>query len=284
MTKSGYKKQSLNQAGAIAAFVVAATAFSCSFRSGMTLIAFYGTGSKLTKVGSTQKQQLEQDYGKSKGRGAKQVLACSLVAVICSVWRRLVVGTDSRLYFITEASSGTRGLLLGNRLTLAYVAFFACCAGDTWASELGILSQTPPRLITQPWKQVPPGTNGGVSTIGLLASAAGGACMGLCHALFLMDGSSLAARMTELVALLVMGTLAGLGGSLLDSLLGATVQATYYDVEEDIIVKEPRATTENRGGIPLLSNEMVNVVSTIITAVLAAVWTKPFMNCASRFW
>jgi uncharacterized membrane protein len=35
------------------------------------------------------------------------------------------------------------------------------------------------------------------------------------------------------------GFFSGLGGSLLDSVLGATVQATYYDTEKQLVVKKP---------------------------------------------
>src|ERR1700761_5268088 len=66
---------------------------------------------------------------------------------------------------------------------------FACCLGDTLASELGILSSSPPRLVTT-WKPVPPGTNGGVSVGGTLASVVGGIIMGFTMSVCLIIESS----------------------------------------------------------------------------------------------
>ena len=62
---------------------------------------------------------------------------------------------------------------------------FACCLGDTLASELGILSRSWPRLITT-FKPVPPGTNGGVSAWGTFTSIVGGGFVGFLMGLTLI--------------------------------------------------------------------------------------------------
>mmetsp|Transcript_2093 Transcript_2093/g.3074 ORF Transcript_2093/g.3074 Transcript_2093/m.3074 type:complete len:358 (-) Transcript_2093:91-1164(-) len=267
ISNRGLQRKSLSKSGATAAFWVSSVATSCSIRTAATLIMFYLTGSKLTSVGFSRKKTLEEDYSPEGSRGAGQVLACSLFGVSIALLRRLVVGVDGPLVWGEDIAC------LGNRLTLACVAFFACCAGDTWASELGILSKHPPRLVLAPWKSVPPGTDGAVSWVGLAASAAGGLCMGLTYGLFMI--STVALR--EIISLAWIGTLGGLGGSLLDSILGYTIQATYYDTEAQMIVKQSSATTR-REGIAFLSNEAVNFVSTAGTAALAALWAQPLLG------
>lgn len=106
-------------------------------------------------------------------------------------------------------------------LLAAYVGIMATVTADTWATEIGVLSPHPPRLITS-GRVVPPGTSGGVTLYGIGASV-GGALLISMAALALM-----AAERGVLLLLLAPAALCGgIVGSLFDSLLGATVQAMY---------------------------------------------------------
>lgn len=79
-----------------------------------------------------------------------------------------------------------------------------------WASEIGILNESWPILITT-FKRVPPGTNGGVSQLGLLASFGGGATIGLSAAITLALEQPCHGFAYEI---LFVGAAAGLIGSL----------------------------------------------------------------------
>ncbi|PWN44252.1 DUF92-domain-containing protein [Ceraceosorus guamensis] len=154
--------------------------------------------------------------------------------------------------------------------------------GDTLASELGILAKGQPRLVTT-WKQVPRGTNGGVSALGTLVSFLGGALIGVvCIAsLYFLppsqtDDSLCSPSVSSAVIYLSVGALSGLGGSMVDSLLGATVQKSWYNrkLGKILIGRRPPGSTEGQWevitGHDMLSNSAVNFISSAVTACAAA--------------
>jgi uncharacterized protein (TIGR00297 family) len=106
------------------------------------------------------------------------------------------------------ANGGAATLCAALGLDGGFVGSLATAAADTWATELGMRAGGEPRLITT-FRVVERGTSGGVSAAGLAASVGGASVVGL-------------ASGDPRVAIL-----AGVAGGLIDSVLGATVQALY---------------------------------------------------------
>lgn len=118
-----------------------------------------------------------------------------------------------------ETEKRTTGNVLGNSLAAVIalglgsaIGFFSAVSSalaDTLSSEIGMLSKRKPVLITT-LKEVPTGTDGGVSSLGTIASLLGAIIIGLAYFVFFNDA---------LIALIVI--VAGVIGSTVDSLLGA---------------------------------------------------------------
>ncbi len=101
-------------------------------------------------------------------------------------------------------------LLAGS--TLGFYTAIAAALADTLSSEIGITSKGKPRLITN-FRTVEPGTNGAVSLRGLIAAGFGAVLIaGLNYTQF-----QSAAKFGLIVV-------AGIAGSLSDSVLGATLE------------------------------------------------------------
>lgn len=136
----------------------------------------------------------------------------------------------------------------------------AASTADTWATEIGMLARQGPRSIVS-LKPVPVGTSGGVTLAGLAGALAG--------ALFIAAVAVMLRWPATTVSAAIAG---GIGGSLVDSILGATIQARRWcrvcNLGTERAVHDCGTTTENAGGFSWLENDLVNFLCSITGALL----------------
>jgi Raf kinase inhibitor-like YbhB/YbcL family protein len=195
---------------------------------------------------------LDEKYSKGSRRDAAQVLANGGIAGIFV------------LFHVVYPLQGWPWL--------GAAAALAAANADTWATELGVLSSKPPRLITT-GKPVEYGDSGAVSTAGLLAATGGSLLIAALAAAFDPFGVMNSTWASGAVAIILM-TLAGFAGSLVDSWLGATRQAIFYcpvcrkETERHPLHTCGTPTTLLRGW-SWLNNDWVNLACTVSAVMLA---------------
>jgi len=246
---AAWRLRLLSGSGAAAAAGLGTLVFGLGgWQWAVVLIAFFATSSGLTRLFGRRKQHLAGAFSKGGRRDAGQVLANGGVA-----------GLAVLAHAVWPAAPAP---------WLLFCGALAAVNADTWATELGVFSPSAPRLITS-LKTVARGTSGAISVAGTLAAVAGALCIGLLG-VWVWPVTTPAEFAGPLAAL----TLAGLAGSLVDSLLGATLQAIYYcpacarETE-----RHPHHTcgtaTRLLRGLPWLDNDGVNLACAVVGALLA---------------
>ncbi len=223
---------------------------------GALLVTFFVLSSLLSRYRSSSKVGLSEKFAKGSRRDLGQVMANGGLGALLAI----------AYPFLDHPA-----------LFFAFLGTMATVNADTWATELGVLDPKPPRLITT-GGVVEPGTSGGISRTGTLAATAGAAVIGLIGwALWSLAGGQAYAsldgrRAPAGSALLIACVLGGLAGSLVDSLMGATVQAIYYSEQR---AKETEKPVEVDGspnrlvrGWAWLSNDWVNFLSSAVGAIV----------------
>ena len=221
---------------------------------GIQLLSFFYLGKLVTKYGKKEKLLIENDF--SEKRDVFQVLANGGVSWVLILWDQFGPNIFGPLK-INE-----------NTLILTSLASFSACLGDTFSSELGILAESKPRLITNPFKIVPKGTNGGVTLNGLIASILGGSSLGIITFVFNLSFFS---HQLNYPKILFISSTSGLLGSLIDSYLGAIFEYSGIDKKSKKVTNlksrgEKVPIVENFG---ILSGNGVNFLSSVLTAFIA---------------
>jgi uncharacterized protein (TIGR00297 family) len=243
---AAWRVRALSTSGALAAALTGGLIFGFGGLAWASLLlAFFISSSVLSAAFKGRKTTLGEKFAKGSRRDMAQVLANGGLGTLLVLAHALFSG-ESWPWFV-------------------YAGALAAVNADTWATELGVLSPTAPRLITT-GKKVERGTSGGVTLFGSLASLGGAALIGLVGAAFTPGG--------ERLPLMLAAVLGGLAGAFFDSFLGASVQAIYYcpacqKETERHPVHTCETQTAHLRGWRWLNNEVVNFLCSLMGASVA---------------
>ena len=251
-----YWRGSLSRSGAVGALIVGTLIFGLGgWVWGVVLAVFFISSSALSHFKEREKAAVAEKFEKGHRRDIGQTFANgglgALIAVLSAVVPESAVAGDIWFYL--------------------FIGVMATVTADTWATELGTLSKAAPRLITS-GRVVEVGTSGGVSPLGTSVSLVGGLLIGLTAGVFGAVAGLVPWGAALIVALV--GALSGTAGSLLDSLMGATVQQIYYcdtcTKETERKVHRCGTTTRPLRGWGWMNNDLVNLLSSLGGGVVAA--------------
>src|SRR5512136_1004528 len=157
----------------------------------LIMLTFFILGSSATKFKFEYKKRIGVEQGKGGARGYRNVFANGIVAAAAAV----LFGVFQQPLFV-----------------VMYVGSVATAAADTLASEIGVTGGIP-RLITT-FKQVPIGTNGGITVTGETVAFLGGLIV------------SVIAMLLHVITpqMMAICTLTGFVGTNIDSVVGATLE------------------------------------------------------------
>ncbi|WP_019242564.1 MULTISPECIES: DUF92 domain-containing protein [Bacillus] len=237
----GYYIKSLSLSGSIATFITGCcVVIGFGWRGLFVLGAFFLTSSLWSKYKHQQKGTLNDMLEKGARRDWIQVVANGSIASISSL-----------LFFFTNE----------NIWLYAFITSIAAANADTWASEIGVLSKRKPIYILS-GKMVEKGTSGAISWLGTLSSLGASLFIGLL---------SFSLFSIQSFTLLLLVILIGFLGSVIDTLLGATIQAIYQckicglKTEKKYHCREKTFLIK---GANWCNNDIVNVSSIFIATLI----------------
>ncbi len=245
-----YRRQSLDTSGVLGAIASGTSIVGMGGWSwGLSLIYFFVSSSLLSSFRAQEKASTAVDkFSKGSRRDLAQVAANGGLATLFALLSGFLRSPSTR----RRAKAGFTGAL-------------ATATADTWATELGVLSAASPHLITS-GKSVAPGTSGGVTLLGMAASALGACSLGFFF--WACQGFRKSLALTLLLALL-----SGMVGSCFDSALGATLQAMYTcpacKTETERRIHHCGARTEFLRGLAWMNNDVVNFLATASGSAVA---------------
>jgi uncharacterized protein (TIGR00297 family) len=228
--------------GALSTFVVGLVIYGLGGGPAIVpLLAFFLSSSLLSKLGRARKARTGQYAAKGATRDSGQVWANGGAAVAL-----VVVPAVLQHYWPVYRLE---------MVPLLFLSALATVNADTWATEIGgWVGQTPRSL--RDWKPVSPGVSGAITLAGTLGALAG--------ALFI-PLSVLPLWRLNIVQILIVAW-SGLLGSLIDSLLGASLQVQYRNLATGELTERTEVdgrVTQRARGLRWMNNDIVNFLASV---------------------
>ncbi|MCS6815423.1 MAG: TIGR00297 family protein [Cyanobacteria bacterium] len=205
---------------------------SLGWQGYVVVMTYFLVGSAVTRIGMAEKEAAGIAEKRSGARGPENVWGSAAVAALCALAILLIRGISTDTIMTLSSTTLIALLMLG------YVASFSTKLSDTCASEIGKAFGQRTFLITT-LKPVPRGTEGAVSLEGTIAGIVASAAIALI-------GWIVGLIPPLGIAICV---IAAFVATTVESLIGATLQTQFA----------------------WLTNELVNVINTLIGAVVATV-------------
>lgn len=210
------------------------------------ILMFFISSSLLSKYKRDNKEKAGYQLEKDSTRNSHQVLANGGFAMLMVL-----------VYFFTQ----------NELFIIMYTVLIAAANADTWSTEIGFFSKSDPVSIIRRHR-VPRGTSGGITLRGIAGGFAG--------AIFIALTASYAFYHETNIFFIGIVTVGGGIGTIVDSMLGETIQAKYICNSCSQITEQAFHCGESTAllsGYRMINNEVVNFVSPIIAALCIAILT-----------
>ncbi len=239
---AAYRTRALTASGVIAAITVAAVCAAAGWGWAVLLVAFFLSSIALSAIRSdVRSARVASVVAKGGARDAGQVFANGSIFTAAALMSLL---------------------LPWDGWTTIGAGALAAATSDTWSTEMGTLARRRPRSILS-GRELATGASGGVTPLGFSAAFSG--------ALFIACSAWIVGWTWQAVLGALVG---GFAGSTADSVIGAALQGrrrcSVCDEFTERSIHVCGNDTIPAGGIAWLDNDVVNLMSTLVGACVAA--------------
>ena len=247
-----YKIKFLSKSGSAAVFLLALEIYSIgTWKWTIPILTFFILSSILSIARLKKNENIEKYFEKSGVRDAAQVFANGGLAAVFAA-----------IYFFDE----------NEVFYFLYLGTIAAVCADTWGTELGTIVKTKTFNIIN-FNKIEQGQSGGVSLLGLTGSIAGALVIALTGIFWI--------RSYYFPSVFSVVIISGFSASLVDSILGASLQCQYRCGKCGRIIENKRHCGSDAiyfRGIRWMGNDTVNFITSIAGGFFTAFLYKAIIQ------